>query len=587
MIGQTVAGRYTLVEELFSNKLFDVYRAEDITGGRNVKVRLVRPSAAADTGFLKELKDAAEHHREFQHPALERVLDVVEDDGLTFITSEFEAGSILEERLKRLKSFSVPVALSLAISIAEAVEACHSAGMIHGDISARTILTKNSEGVKLLEAGYWRAYGQSELAAKAMIPEMAPYLAPEITSGEMPNVATDVYALGVLLYRLLSGRYPYQGDNPNTIAAKHRTAPYPSLRTSNPSVPDPLDKVIAKAMSKEPIQRYSSVKKMLRDLRLIQDALRFGKSLTWPLDPSEPVPEQPIVPESAASEKKPKDQAKAKPGTARKKKSGRSRSSGDGVPSWLVGLTIVASVIGVLAIVVIIVLNLSSPKELTVPNLVGKSFTEAQSDLKEINVTLRRLKSEPSDEFPEGTVLALDPSPGATVKEGWIVDAIVSSGSRFVEVPDLRGRTVDEAKSLLETLNLELDDDFAYEQDRNMEPGLIKSQVPEPRRQIERGSRIKVTITTEQRVRTEPSRTLHTFTIRVQVPDSLEGPVRVLVTMTDDEGTRTIDDQERNPGALYEISADGLGNEANFRIFFNGDLHEQKIVRASSDEEGP
>lgn len=586
MIGHTVAGRYTLVEELFSNKLFDVYRAEDITGGRNVKVRFVRPTAAADTGFLRELKESAEHHREFQHPSLERVMDVVDEDGLTIIISEFEAGSILEERLKRLKSFSVPVALSLAISIAEAVEACHSAGLIHGDVSARTILTKNSEGVKLLEAGYWRAYGQSELAAKAMIPEMAPYLAPEITSGEMPNVASDVYALGVLLYRLLSGRYPYQGDTPNSLAAKHRTAPYPSLRATNPSVPDPLDKVIAKAMSKEPIQRYSSVKKMLRDLRLIQDALRFGKSLTWPLDPSEPVPEQPIVPASADAEKKPKDQAK-KAGAAggRKKRSGRSRSAGDGVPPWLVGLTIVASVIGVLAIVVIAVLNLSSPKELTVPNLIGKSFTEAQSDLKEINVTLRRVKSEPSDEFPEGTVLALDPSPGATVKEGWIVDAIVSAGSRFVEVPDLRGRTVDEAKSLLETLKLELDDDFAYEQDRNMEPGLIKSQVPEPRRQIERGSRIKVTITTEERVRTTPTRTLHTFTIRVKVPEDMEGVVRVLVTMTDDEGTRTIDDQDRNPGALYEISADGVGNEANFRIFFNGDLAEQKLVRASDEEE--
>jgi serine/threonine-protein kinase len=140
--------------------------------------------------------------------------------------------------------------------VGEAVSALHASGIVHGDISAKTVVATSADSIKVTVPGLWRAYGISSRAAVAALRAMSPYLAPEVTAGAMPTFQSDIYAMGVLLWQLLTGRLPYPGDTPSSVAVKHATAPYPSLRSVTNSVPMPLDKIVEKAMAKEPSARY-------------------------------------------------------------------------------------------------------------------------------------------------------------------------------------------------------------------------------------------------------------------------------------------------------------------------------------------
>ncbi|MES1227134.1 MAG: protein kinase, partial [Armatimonadota bacterium] len=395
MIGEVLSNRYELLQEVDSGPVWTCYKARDKVSAKFMTIRLLNPEVAREPGVVEEIKENVNRLSRVNDKALERILGVEETPQGVFMVSEFTSGSPLEERIRRLSSYSVPVAVGTIIEASEAIKALHEAGIVHGDISGRSIYATATEGVKVTMPGFWPAYGHSARAAVNVLRSMAPYLAPEVTSGAMPSAASDIYALGVVLWQLLTGRLPYPGESPAAIASKHLSAPYPSLRNATASVPMPLDEIVRKCLAKRPEERYERVDGLLLDLRNLLDSLRFGRPLTWPLQSAVAAKPRAVAPELNAIDAKPRPKPAAPVPQAPMPK----KEVTDGLPAWVSALGYIA-ILGVIGTVsAFAYYSLNKPRNVTVPNVIGKPVAIARQEMEARNLNFRMVKEMTSDQY--------------------------------------------------------------------------------------------------------------------------------------------------------------------------------------------
>lgn len=573
MIGTVLRGRYELTLDLGEGPLFHAFAARDRLHGRDVGIRILRDPYAKEQDFLSKLRDAASQASAVQSVGLERLFGVDDGPEGPFLVSEFSKGTVLVDRLRKLGTLSVPVAVELAIAVCEALQSLHSSGLVHGDVGSHTVVTGPEGEVKLQLAGVWQAYSSSNTAGIAMLPLMAPYLAPEITAGGMPSKASDVYALGVLLYEMLSGRYPFYAETAVAMALKHSTDAVPNVRMMNPSVPVVLAEIIKKAMAKEPDARYRDAADIISDLRILQDALRFGRTLTWPIrEESKPAPPQAVAPKMSAIRQETKKEDE--------EEEYEEPDSGD-IPGWFKSIIAFFAALLVMMVIAWMVFNFKKPAMVTVPDLTRLSVTESLSRLEGIGLKLRVARRQANEQVPKDEVLAQNPPANEKVYEGSSVNVTVSLGSKFVEVPDVRGLTVDQAKTMLGSLDLDLDSEIETVRDSKAKPGTILSQDPLPKQKFQRLGKIKVKIATnkEDPEDTKDARTKYQYTIRIGLT-GLETRIRLRVDLTDARGTRTVHEQEHDPDSEVEVIAEGYGKTAKFRIYYDDELVSEKIVEA-------
>jgi eukaryotic-like serine/threonine-protein kinase len=570
MIGDVLRVRYELTAQLVEGPIFTQYAARDRLLDREVCVRLAKPTFSGTREFVEALSGVIARHRSIHHPGIEEIVDVEEDGARVFLVGELSKGSVLSDRIRRLAPFSVPVSVSTAISILEPLDALHRAGLLHGDIGSHNVIIGFDGSAKLQQAGLWETYGAHPAAGAAVLAQMAPYLSPEVRGGEMPSTRSDVYAAGVVLWELLSGRKPYHGDTNAAIAAQQAILGTPSVRTMNPSVPMVLDEIVKKAMARDPEERYATAGEMLSDLRMLHDALRFGRSLTWPIGAAaaakpKPTPE-PVAPKMSAlrPDDEERDEARLR------------RQQERDVPIWMIGSIIffgavLLSLIGVWAL-----FNLNKPQLVAVPNIRGLTAHEARETLGTMKLEMRVQGREPNEKIEADKILDVNPEPGARVREGSQIGVVLSSGSRFVEVPDLRNTTLDKARSVLGNLNLELHRDVGEVSDPKIPFGQIARQTPPPKAKVERMSSVRVSVSTGPAPRATRARdNVYEYTLRLRLTD-IDRRVLLRVAMQDDRGTRTIlENTMQEPGTEIVLSRTGEGQEVIFFIYYDDELVKQ------------
>ncbi len=578
MIGRALDGRFELLQHSIPHELFEVFRGVEGSTGRAVRVRLLKSAFAEDEDLVEEILAVGRRLEGIRHPALETTVAAGFDNGLPYIASEWSDGMPFADRLKRLNSLSVSVGLSAAIAVAEALQACHQAGIIHGDVSDRTVLARPGEGIKLMEAGYWRAYGMSAAAARQMVPLMAPYLAPEITSGDMPSPASDLYALGVLVYQILSGRHPYAGDSPNVIALKHHSAPYPSLREANRAVPEALDAAVERCLAKRPEQRWGSAAELAAQLRTHQDALRFGRPMTPAATSTAPAP----APREAAAPRRklvpvsdsgspPEPQADEPP----------SRRNKGNAPRALIFLVYGAGLLAVAVLGVWVSMLLQPPREIEAPDVVGQSIIKASKDLEEKNIAWKTVEERVSDS-PADVILEQTPQAGSRMRGGEKLELVVSAGSEEVAVPDVVGDLLTNVQPKLEQLGFTVE--VSEEAGSGKAAGEVLGQDPEPDAKAARSSVVRLRVASAANVIGGRSiRRLYTYL--VDIPLDVPDLVDIRVTMLDALGEEVVLEDRVKPGYKATVSRDGFGSTVRFITRINGEVADETVKGPEDAEE--
>jgi serine/threonine-protein kinase len=574
VIGAVLAGRFELTGLLAESPIFSLYSAKDRLLGREISVRLLKPPFDREPAFRAALAEAVKKSSSVQSPSVERLYELQEDGDEAYVVGDLTRAASLSDRIRKLAPFTSPVAIRSAIGIARGLDAFHKAQLVHGDVSGENVAMLADGEAKLQLGGIWEAYSASQTAGAVVLPALAPYLAPEISSGAMPSKRSDVYSVGVLLFELLTGRKPYVADTAIATAMRHTSEATPRVRSISPSVPVVLDEIVYKAMAKNPADRYSQAGDLLLDLRQMQDAMRFGRTLIWPLraqsQPQAAPARQAVAPRMSAI----RDES-------RTREADRPERDAD-VPMWMwiVGALVTGFVLCVIGFYV--VLNLNRPRLVSVPPLQGLSVSEARSRLESLHLGLKVGSAVPSETYEPDKIIESKPGAGEKLPEGSAtVTVTLSSGSREVDVPQLRGLTPDKARSVLATENLALDDQMDHSFDPALPAGTISKQDPPALSRVERNRKIHVAIN-EQNGDGGPSDSSQWYEYQLSVlVTGVSEPVDVRIEITDDEGTRPFYDHVHNPGDKIETSEKGHGSQATFQIYYDGKLVRSYTKQAS------
>lgn len=572
MIGRTLRGRYELVQSLGETAIFSAFAAHDTQMGGDVCVRLLKEPFRGEAEFVAKLTSVVNELASFDHPNLETYKGVEQDADTVFLVTSYSKGTTLAERLRKLGTLSVPVAVGTVIVVCEALQALHVGREAHGDVGSHNVVVSAEGEGKLQLYGIWKSYSGSASAGHVVLPQMAPYLAPEIGRGAYPSPASDVYSVGVLLYELLAGRYPFNAESAVAMAMKHANESAPNVRMMNPSVPVVLAEIIKKAMAKEADHRYRDAGDLATDLKVLQDALRFGRTLTWPLrdDPEPVLEQQPVAPAMGAIRSELKQKPKKEKVESKKDKE-LFREEPD-VPVWL--KTIIAFCAGLFAVIVTlwIVFSFNKPKEIVMPELRRMNFSEAMSELNKLGLKARVAARKPDENIPAEQVISASPGKGQKAFEGSTVNLVVSTGTKYVTVPSVKGEPVDKAKAMLQSLNLEVMEVVDEVEDKEVKKGLIAATDPPAGEKVERGTQItlKVSVGSKKEDRGDLGKR-YVYDIEVTLTN-LEQSVVLRVDMEDARGTRTIHKQSHEPDETVPITAIGYGSEVTIKIYYDDEL---------------
>ena len=582
MIGTVIAGRFEINALVGEGPIFTLVRARDRITGRDASLRLVRSPFDGQIGFLDALERAVEKIAPIAHPNVERLFELDRHEGQAYIVGEWTQAPVLADRIRKLAPFSVPVAVAAALSLSRGLEAFHRAGIVHGDVSPETSCLMADGEVRLQMGGLWEAYSASPTAGAMVLPSLAPALAPEVGKGAMPSFASDVYAVGVLLYELLTGRKPYAGDTALATAMRHGTDSTPRVRALNPSVPLVLDEIVAKAMEKEPEARYATGGELAADLRLLQDALRFGRTLAWPLRPAAsataaPAPTKSVAPPSRPAKEVRPGKVAPRMSAIREDDEAYGKPERD-VPAWAsLGLALVLCV-AVSLLAVYFVLNLNRPRRVTIPNVRNTTLSEARNSLARSKLELRVGGKVPNDKIEADRVVSSEPPDGGRVPEGATVVVQLSAGPAEVVVPSLAGMTPDSAASVLEKVGLKIADGSEKVNKPGEKDGTIVAQAPTPNARLSRGGTVKITLQDDSKP--APHLDRYEYTLNVDLVDLTERS-RVRIEVQDVDGRRDVQSRRRSPGEKFTVTAQARGDRATFRIYYDDEL--VKTIPQNSD----
>ncbi|MFH8285033.1 Stk1 family PASTA domain-containing Ser/Thr kinase [Streptomyces antibioticus] len=497
-----LGGRYELGHVLGRGGMAEVYLAHDIRLGRTVAVKTLRVDLARDPSFQARFRREAQSAASLNHPAIVAVYDTGEDymDGVSipYIVMEYVDGSTLRELLHSGRKLLPERTLEMTIGILQALEYSHRAGIVHRDIKpANVMLTRNGQ-VKVMDFGIARAMGDSgmTMTQTSAVIGTAQYLSPEQAKGEQVDARSDLYSTGCLLYELLTVRPPFVGDSPVAVAYQHvREEPQPPS-VFDPEITPEMDSIVLRALVKDPNYRYQSADEMRADIEACLDGQPVAATAamgsvgyagygddqaTTALRQAEAGATSMLPPMNPDDSGYGYDD---RPDRRRQKKSNTS--------------TILLVVAAVLVLVGAILIGKwafsgkAADKPFAVPNFVNHTQAEAKTmaenvDLKPVFV------QKPCDEQPKGNICSQDPAIGQNVNKGDTVNLVVSTGAPKVAVPSVLGKSLDEAKRILEAdkygFDVEVKEEISTE-----EPGTVTDQDPNLGEEVEKGTKITLTI---------------------------------------------------------------------------------------------
>ena len=262
-------GRYELLERIGSGGMSVVYKARDRALGRIVAIKMMHESFTSDSGFLKRFQQEAHAAANLAHPNIVTVHDIGQDEYKHFIVMEYVEGQTLKEIIRSYEGDPLPInrALDLIIQVCNGIGYAHRANLVHCDVKPQNIIVTVDERVKVADFGIARAIsGATQQQQVSQVWGTPQYFSPEQAAGEAPTPASDVYAIGIILFEMLTGRLPFAAESHTAMALKHLHTPPPLVTEFNPGIPSQLAQIINKLLAKEPAGRYRTAGQLGRIL---------------------------------------------------------------------------------------------------------------------------------------------------------------------------------------------------------------------------------------------------------------------------------------------------------------------------------
>ena len=439
--------RYRILSKIGVGGMADVYKGEDTLLGRPVAIKILHANFASDDEFVSRFKREAQAAGKLNHPNIVNMYDVGYDQDMHYIIMEYVDGETLKEYITRHHRLSIDEAVKITISIGEGLEHAHAMGIVHCDIKPHNVIITNTGRVKVTDFGIARAMNSTNTVMYTnSIMGSAHYLSPEQASGKSVDGNTDIYSLGVVLYEMLTGKVPFEGDTPIAVALKHvREKVIPPTRY-NPSIPPLLESVVLKALAKNPADRFESISEMMGDLRLSQG---FTMGKTQRHEPYDFATQMiPAVDPDTLDDFSDIDDTTPK---EVQKKSMLSKIAS--IPQKYIVLS--AAIIFLIAFLGAFLSygNFWSNTTVDVPNVVGKQVSVAKNILEDKHLRVSTSEVTNTD-VPAGQVISQSPGAGEKVKEQRTIHLVVSKGVGDITVPDLSGMTVEQARQRLKDLGL-------------------------------------------------------------------------------------------------------------------------------------
>ena len=524
ILGTKLADRYLIEELVGVGGMCNVYRAFDAEALQTVAVKMLRDEYAADEEYLRRFRNESRAINALSHPNIVKIYDVVLDAPNPYLVMEYVSGITLKEYIDRKKPLPGRTAANIAGLVLTALQCAHENGIVHRDVKPQNIMVTEKGEVKVMDFGIARfAMSQSHTIDGNAIGSVH-YISPEQALGGAVDQRTDIYSVGVILFEMLCGRLPFDGESPVSVALQQVEQNPKALRSLNPNVPVGLEQITLHAMAKNPDDRYADCGEMIADLR------------RWLADPKTTFPAYVATPVKKAAEFV-RNKVPKKTGADTPKPAGRRKKLKDRLTTPLSRLfAVTCGVVVASVLFVFVMFQIYQPfqkvEDITLPNLVGVDYSAATAGNAYPDIRIKLESEDFNTEYEAGQIYRQSPSAGKSVKKGSTVQVWVSAGGQMIPIPTFTNQEATAVYAKLVSLGLKYST-TEIASDTIAEGSVVRTS-PEAGQSAPAGSTVVVYVSTGSNKE------------RVQVPEVLGYPEEVAV--------QTLKDAQFEVAVTYQVS---------------------------------
>ena len=626
LVGLVFDHRYEVQEKIGIGGMADVYRGKDTLLGRPVAIKILHQNFGSDQDFVARFKREAQAAGKLNHQNVVSMYDVGYDQGFHYIIMEYVAGCTLKEYIQHHSRVTIQEAVKITIAIAEGLEHAHMMGIVHCDVKPHNILITDAGRVKVTDFGIARAINSAAtMMYTNSVMGSAHYISPEQASGKTINVSTDIYSLGVVLYELLTGEVPFRGETPVSVALQHVKDRVIAPRIKNSLIPPQLEQVVLTALEKEPGKRFGSISEMIQALRM---SLGYrGGTSARPMQHDFATQVLPPLEEEVMEEEEERQEGLlSKLGSLPQK-----YIIGGAVFAfilaflwaflsfgnfWSNSTVDVPNVVGKQLSVATRLLEerhlrvsssevtnsdvpagqviSQSPEpgetvkeqrmvhlvvskgagDITIPDLQGMSFDQAREKLKALGLSIGKISYTSDTSKDDGVVISQGLQAGGKASKGTTVDITINqTKSTMVEIPNVVGMTIKEAKEALGNLGLSI----SKISGSNEDTAVVSAVSPAPGSSVKRDESVTL-VGQPKDGKKESNKAGGTTkgTVDITVPNGRSAQ-QVKIVLIDDEGGRVVYDGSNAPGDRIIKNVSGTGN-VRVQIYLNNALVQEQSL---------
>lgn len=491
MIGHILDNRYKILEKVGSGGMASVYKAQDILLDRIVAVKILHSKYASDHDFVVRFRQEAQAAAKLSQPNIVNIYDVGYDENAHYIVMEYVRGETLKDYIEKHGHLPINTSIQISFDIGEALEHAHANGIVHCDIKPHNILVTETRRIKVADFGIARAINSSSSTKdeKSVLGSVH-YFSPEQASGGKIDERTDIYSLGVVMYEMMTGVVPFEGDTAISVALQHVQNDIPLPTKYNRRIPQLVERVILKAMAKNPDDRFQTISEMMSELRMAQGFVNTNKGA------------MPIIKNNFNTQKLQPIKEQEEPEKQNLFMRLIDSISNHSKKSIIIGMVLVF--VATFAWAFFSFGNFWSTEDIVVPDVTGKQVEIAKATLenKKLDVSIKEIES---SEVPIGEVISQTPSGGAVVKAHRTIHLTVSKGDSGSEVlmPNLTGLSLDDAEKILKEIGLTVGN-ITYAESDTYDNGKVIDQSPKSPDKVAKGTKVNLTVCKKSETNKKP-----------------------------------------------------------------------------------